>query len=190
VKRLGLLLAIPALGLVLAAALVVSTHAGGARLRDDGRHAFETHVASVVKLTREAARQGAAAVDLLYVLAEDELAAAAELRAHLGPDEGTEGVVRDRASEQFVVRDRVRARTDEVHVPAQDVPELGQLVEVEPPEPSTKWGDAIFVVPLPFRGSVLHVTHRAELEEAKSSTMQSYALLNEEHGTLAGQVDG
>ena len=107
-----------------------------------------------------------------------------------GPDQGTEGVVRDGASEQFVVRDRVRTGTDEVHVPAQDVPELGQLIEVELSKPPAEWSDAIFVVPLPFRGGGLLAAHGAELQQPERPTVQPHTLLDEQHGTSVGHVDG
>ena len=68
--------------------------------------------------------------------------------------------------------------------------ELGQLIEVELSKPPAQRSDAIDVVPLPFRGGGLLAAHRAELQQPKRPTVQPYALLDEQHGTFVGHVDG
>jgi hypothetical protein len=89
-----------------------------------------------------------------------------------------------------VVGHGVRAGTDEVHVPTKDIPELGELIEVELSEPPTEWSDAFFIVALPFRRCAFFGAHRTELQEAKRPTVQSDALMNEEHGASFRHVNG
>src|SRR5216117_54629 len=83
------------------------------------------------------------------------------------------------------------ARADEAHFTAQDVPELGQLVEAEASEEGPEARAPRIVRPRPDGpGLALGVhAHRAELEHAEALAVQAHPLLAEEDGPRGGELE-
>src|SRR5438034_11506380 len=77
----------------------------------------------------------------------------------------------------------------EVHVAPQDIDELGQLVDSEPPEPLPHPRDPIAIVPLPLGLRPADRMHGAELDQLEGSTAQPDALLDEEHRAARVELD-
>ncbi len=88
------------------------------------------------------------------------------------------------------VRHRVRPRSHQVHLAAQDVDELGQLVEPIPSQPPSQARDAIAIVALPLGAGSLDGVHGAELDEREGPPAAADALLKEEDGTSGIELDG
>ncbi len=115
---------------------------------------------------------------------------------HLGEagDAGLEGVALhvagDEAAVLLVVVDGVGARTDEAHLTAEDVEELGQFIEAPAAQDATEGCDAgIIAGGLAQAGLVtgLEYAHGAELEDAKAAAIEAVAILGEEDGPRAGE---
>src|SRR5439155_4623136 len=97
--------------------------------------------------------------------------------------------VADRQDHEDEVRRWVGPRTDEIHVASNDVDELGQLIEPEPPEPLPDAGDPIAVVPLPLGPRAAHRIHGAELDQLEGFFVHPYALVDKEHGAAGVELD-
>ena len=80
-------------------------------------------------------------------------------------------------------------RTHEVHVTAEHVDQLGQLVEPEAPEPPSAPRDPVRVVPLPLGVDALDRMHRAELDQVERQPVEPCTLLDEEDRTAGVQLD-
>src|SRR5258708_24756165 len=107
-----------------------------------------------------------------------------------GPDRGSKGVERDLLGKQGDVRRRVRPRPDEIHVPAQDVDKLWQLVEPEAAQPLPEPRDPLRVVPGPLRAVGGRRPHRPELHEPEGAAAGALAALDEEDRAGRVELDG
>ena len=96
------------------------------------------------------------------------------------PHQRAQPVIGNGPGEQVEVGHGVRPGTDEIDVTAQDVHELGQLVEAELAQPPAGPGDALVVVPGPLRGRPAGRMHGPELQELEPPPFQADALLDEQ----------
>src|SRR5262249_58518160 len=90
-----------------------------------------------------------------------------------GKDRAADRVIRNVLAEQGQVRDGVRPRPDQVHVAAQDVDELRQLVEPEPPQPVADARDPILILLDPFRRRPDGAAPGAELDEPERAGLSA-----------------
>src|SRR6266478_5317774 len=115
--------------------------------------------------------------------------------ADLGPaggartDRAADRVVRDVLAEQGEIADRMRPRHDQVHVAAQDVDELRQLVEPEPAQPVADAGDSILILPDPLRVRPGGDAHGAELDQPERSAQAADPVLDEQRRTVRVELD-
>src|SRR5438552_1981634 len=93
------------------------------------------------------------------------------------PHRAAEDVVGDGIPKQREVRFRVRTRTYEVHIPTNDVDQLRQLVETEPPKPSTHRRDPLEIVTRPLRRGLSRRLHGAELDDVEWASSPPKSLL-------------
>jgi hypothetical protein len=86
----------------------------------------------------------------------------------------------------------LRSRTDKAHIPAQDVPELRQFVEPEPPQKPSNSSAARVVGYGPdctkFRLRVF--THRSKLNDLEAPAAEADSNLSVEHRTAIIELDG
>ena len=86
------------------------------------------------------------------------------------------------------VAQRERARPDDAHVAAEDVEELGQLIERGGSQEMAQLGDALLVGQV-HTVLVAGIGHGAELHEAKRLVALAHALLAEQDGRTNGYAD-
>src|SRR2546426_153141 len=162
------------------------------RLEQDAEIQPERHVLEVEEVVP----------DLLHLLLEGVRVPIADLRptGDPRPDRAPERVVRDRVARHLAqvadhqgykpeIRHRVGPRTHEVHFAPEDVDELWQLVQPEPPQPLPDARDSVAVVPLPLGSRPTDRVHGAELDQLEGPSEQSHALLDEEHRSPRVQLD-
>nr|GEU28033.1 hypothetical protein [Tanacetum cinerariifolium] len=116
---------------------------------------------------------------------------------HLGPagdarlDLVTQHVTLDQLAILFVVRDRMRTRTDYAHASLQHVDELRQLVKRRLAQEPADLGHALVVLGgLHHLGAVLGHRHRAELVDHDFFAIQAVAALAEDDRPLGRGLDG
>ena len=95
-----------------------------------------------------------------------------------------------RPVEHREVGHRVRPRPDQVHLAAQHVDELRQLVEAVAPQAAPQARDPLGVVGFPLGVVALDGMHGAELDELEGPPAAAHTLLDEEHGAARVELDG
>src|SRR5207253_7448629 len=98
-----------------------------------------------------------------------------------GQNRAAQRVIRNCASEELLVGDRMRPRSYQVHVAADHIDKLGQFIESQSAQPSSNARDATEVVLDPFGGRTLDRLHRPELHELEWSTTFAEASLTEQN---------
>src|SRR5271169_407679 len=97
------------------------------------------------------------------------------------------GITREPFDIALVVRERVRARTDDRHFADEDIDQLRQLVDAVAPEDGADACDpGVCPRGLDDIGPVVHRRHRAELEDAERLLVEAVALLPKQRGTKIG----
>lgn len=93
---------------------------------------------------------------------------------------------------QVVLVPQSRARADDAHGPFENIEHLREFIEASLAEESTYLGNPLFRVAQFMRRGILWGVgaHGAELIDVKMLLVQAHALLLEEHGSLAVQLDG
>src|SRR5262245_51876372 len=91
----------------------------------------------------------------------------------------------DQQSIFFIVGGGVRARTDEGHVAAQDVEQLGQLIEARPAKESAESRDSgVVALGLQSEGiSCSIIVHAPELVDQEAVVVETVPLLAEQYRT-------
>src|SRR6478609_10299751 len=91
-------------------------------------------------------------------------------------------IVRDQPAKLDVVCKRMRPGSDERHVTTQDIDELRQLVHTGPAQPTAHARQAVIIWSgLDDRRAIFHHTHRAELQDVESPSIETAARLLEEN---------
>src|SRR5215813_11850930 len=80
-------------------------------------------------------------------------------------------------------------RTHQVELAAEDVHELRELIEAEPPQPLAEPRDPMVIVTNPLGGGEVRRVHRSELEQSEGLAGAPHTLLNEEHGPWGFELD-
>ena len=109
-----------------------------------------------------------------------------ESRSYGGPKR----VVRDFFCEQLEVRLWMRARADEVHLAAEDVDQLRQLVEAKAAQPLANPCDPVAVVAHPLRGRSVSRAHGPKLEQLQAPSAQADSIVDEKDWTRRVEFDG
>lgn len=86
------------------------------------------------------------------------------------------------------VRHKQRTRTDEAHVPAEDVDQFGQLVDARRAQESSEGGETLFIGEQ-FSLCVAFICYRAEFIHKKRAPFQAGALLTKEDGAAKVSTD-
>ena len=113
-----------------------------------------------------------------------DLRPACDARLHVEPLSLTRRVLLDLVGERW-------PRADQAHLPAHDVPELGQLVEREPPQHAPNASDARIAAVDRQPGSLLFCArdHRPQLHELELAAVLTHASLSIEHGAAIFELD-
>src|SRR5437867_4811534 len=100
-----------------------------------------------------------------------------------------ERVIRNPFLEELEVRGRVGPGPHEVHLTADDVDELRELVEAELPQPLPHPGDPMAIVQNPLGGFGRDGMHGAEFEKLEALASEAHAIVDEEHRAERIELD-
>ena len=84
----------------------------------------------------------------------------------------------------------MRSRSHEVHLAAEDVDELRQLVEPEPAQPLSHPRHVVAVITLPFGPPCAAIHHRPEFQQREWLAVRADALVGEQDRTPRIELDG